>query len=51
MTEFVGSAAALSDFIWKNAEDLWGNFKHADFAKVIHIHLAFYLVAASGVRS
>lgn len=35
MTEFVGSTAALSDFIWKNAEDLWGDFKHADFGKVI----------------
>ncbi len=26
---------ALADFIWKNADDLWGNFKHVDFGKVI----------------
>lgn len=25
----------LADFIWKNADDLWGNFKHVDFGKVI----------------
>nr|AZM66717.1 hypothetical protein [Salmonella enterica subsp. enterica serovar Braenderup]AZM67415.1 hypothetical protein [Salmonella enterica subsp. enterica serovar 4,[5],12:i:-]QIM12598.1 hypothetical protein p33_00086 [Escherichia coli]QIM13032.1 hypothetical protein COEJOKCO_00084 [Escherichia coli]CDR86359.1 hypothetical protein [Salmonella enterica subsp. enterica serovar Typhimurium] len=24
MAEFVGSAASQADFIWKNAEDLWG---------------------------
>lgn len=25
----------LSAFIWKNAEDLWGDFKHVDFGKII----------------
>lgn len=35
MTEFTGSAASKADFIWKNAEDLWGDFKHTDFGKVI----------------
>jgi type I restriction enzyme M protein len=25
----------LSTFIWKNAEDLWGDFKHVDFGKII----------------
>lgn len=25
----------LSAFIWKNAEDLWGDFKHTDFGKII----------------
>lgn len=25
----------LSAFIWKNAEDLWGSFKHVDFGKII----------------
>ncbi len=35
MAELVGSAASLADFIWKNAEDLWGDFKHTDFGKVI----------------
>ena len=35
MEELAGSAASLADFIWKNAEDLWGDFKHTDFGKVI----------------
>lgn len=35
MTEFSGTAASQADFIWKNAEDLWGDFKHTDFGKVI----------------
>lgn len=35
MAELTGSAASLADFIWKNAEDLWGDFKHIDFGKVI----------------
>ncbi|GAA5097563.1 class I SAM-dependent DNA methyltransferase [Bartonella acomydis] len=35
MTKFVGSAASQADFIWKNAEDLWGDFKHTDFGKII----------------
>ena len=26
---------SLADFIWKNADDLWGNFKHVDFGKII----------------
>ncbi len=26
---------SFADFIWKNADDLWGNFKHVDFGKVI----------------
>lgn len=26
---------SLADFIWKNAEDLWGNFKHTEFGKII----------------
>ena len=24
---------SLADFIWKNADDLWGNFKHTEFGK------------------
>ena len=35
MAELAGSTASLADFIWKNAEDLWGDFKHTDFGKVI----------------
>ena len=36
MTEENGlRSTALSDFIWKNAEDLWGDFKHAEFGKII----------------
>lgn len=35
MAELAGSATSLADFIWKNAEDLWGDFKHTDFGKVI----------------
>ena len=35
MSEFSGSAASQADFIWKNAEDLWGDFKHTDFGKII----------------
>ena len=30
-----GSSSMLADFIWKNAEDLWGDFKHTDFGKII----------------
>jgi len=29
------ASASLVDFIWKNAEDLWGPFKHTDFGKII----------------
>ncbi len=25
----------LADFIWKNADDLWGDFKHVEFGKII----------------
>lgn len=35
MAELNGSGASLAGFIWKNAEDLWGDFKHTDFGKVI----------------
>lgn len=35
MAEQNGSGASLADFIWKNAEDLWGDFKHTDFGKII----------------
>ena len=35
MAELAGSAASLAGFIWKNAEDLWGDFKHTDFGKVV----------------
>src|SRR5688572_2123559 len=27
--------SSLAAFIWKNAEDLWGDFKHTDFGKII----------------
>ncbi len=30
-----GSETSLAEFIWKNAEDLWGDFKHTDFGKII----------------
>lgn len=35
MAELNGAAASLASFIWKNAEDLWGDFKHTDFGKVV----------------
>lgn len=35
MGEVAGSGASLADFIWKNAEDLWGDFRHTDFGKII----------------
>lgn len=35
MAELAGAGASLADFIWKNAEDLWGDFKHTDFGKII----------------
>jgi len=28
-------SSTLASFIWGNAEDLWGDFKHTDFGKVI----------------
>jgi type I restriction enzyme M protein len=27
--------SSLADFIWKNADDLWGDFRHTDFGKVL----------------
>ncbi len=27
--------SSLTDFIWKNADDLWGDFRHTDFGKVL----------------
>lgn len=35
MAEQNGTGDSLADFIWKNADDLWGDFKHTDFGKVI----------------
>lgn len=35
MAETGNSGTSLADFIWKNAEDLWGDFKHTDFGKII----------------
>jgi len=35
MAEQNNNGASLADFIWKNAEDLWGDFKHTDFGKII----------------
>jgi type I restriction enzyme M protein len=35
MAEINGTSASLADFIWKNAEDLWGPFRHTDFGKII----------------
>ena len=35
MAERTNSGGTLAEFIWKNAEDLWGDFKHTDFGKVI----------------
>lgn len=29
------SDTSLATFIWKNAEDLWGDFRHTDFGKII----------------
>lgn len=29
------SDTVLASFIWKNADDLWGDFKHTDFGKII----------------
>lgn len=30
-----GQSSTLASFIWKNADDLWGDFKHTDFGKII----------------
>jgi type I restriction enzyme M protein len=32
---FSATDSTLAAFIWKNAEDLWGDFKHTDFGKII----------------
>ena len=49
MNEFTGSAASQADFIWKNAEDLWGDFKHTDFGKVEYgPHIPTLLKQAEG---
>jgi len=35
MADYSSGNSSLADFIWKNADDLWGDFKHTDFGKVI----------------
>lgn len=35
MADYRPTNTSLADFIWKNADDLWGDFKHTDFGKVI----------------
>ncbi|MCE2646481.1 MAG: type I restriction-modification system subunit M N-terminal domain-containing protein, partial [Burkholderiaceae bacterium] len=35
MAEGNGSGLSLAAECWKNAEDLWGDFKHTDFGKII----------------
>lgn len=35
MNEFMGLVVLQVDFIWKNVEDLWGDFKYMDFGKII----------------
>jgi len=35
MAEATNGGSSLAEFIWKNAEDLWGDFKHTDFGKII----------------
>ncbi|EEX15676.1 N-6 DNA methylase [Citreicella sp. SE45] len=35
MSQETKNNTTLADFIWKNADDLWGNFKHTDFGKII----------------
>jgi type I restriction enzyme M protein len=35
MAEIESSGTSLAEFIWKNAEDLWGDFRHTDFGKII----------------
>jgi type I restriction enzyme M protein len=29
------NSTTLSDFIWKNADDLWGDFRHTEFARIM----------------
>jgi type I restriction enzyme M protein len=35
MTENTVSHSSLVNFIWKNAEDVWGDFRHTDFGRII----------------
>jgi type I restriction enzyme M protein len=35
MSEKTIKNSSLADFIWKNADDLWGDFKHVEFGKII----------------
>ena len=35
MNEYQPRNTTLADFIWKNADDLWGDFKHVEFGKII----------------
>ncbi|MFN3687401.1 N-6 DNA methylase [Salinarimonas sp.] len=35
MNDLSPKNTTLADFIWKNADDLWGDFKHVDFGKII----------------
>ena len=30
-----GQSSTLAAFIWKNADDLWGDFRHTEFGKII----------------
>ncbi|WP_022673739.1 type I restriction-modification system subunit M [Novosphingopyxis baekryungensis] len=34
-TQLNNQSSTLASFIWKNADDLWGDFKHTDFGKII----------------
>ncbi len=49
MAEFVGSAASQADFIWKNADDLWGGGFQA--YRLRQDHFAVYPAASIGVRT
>lgn len=35
MSQPAQESSTLANFIWKNAEDLWGDFPHTDFGKII----------------
>lgn len=35
MNDYQTRNTTLADFIWKNADDLWGDFKHVEFGKII----------------
>ncbi|CAO1654914.1 N-6 DNA methylase [Parasphingorhabdus sp. NYA22] len=34
-SEVKAQSSTLASFIWKNADDLWGDFKHTDFGKIV----------------